>query len=80
MEPKEQTKAIKGKSNYQWRAAIIFDDLINKIKKILNELYERLDINKFYFEYVGPTKDVSFYEYMDSKGLFKELKNNRIKI
>ena len=46
----------------------------------MNELYESVDKNKLYFEYVGPTKDVSFYEYMDSKELFKELKNNRIKI
>ena len=39
--------------------------LLTKEKKI-NELYESIDKNKLYFEYVGPTKDVSFYEYMDS--------------
>ena len=31
------------------------------------------------FEYRGPTKDVSFYEYMDSKELFNTIKNNQIK-
>ena len=45
----------------------------------MNELYESVDKNKLYFEYVGPTKDVSFYEYMDSKELFNEIKNNQIK-
>ena len=28
--------------------------------------------NKLYFEYVGPTKDFSFYEYYDSQELFNE--------
>ena len=27
------------------------------------------------FEYVGPTKDVSFYEYKDSKELFNAIKD-----
>ena len=27
----------------------------------MNELYESVDKNKLYFEYGGPTKDVSFY-------------------
>ena len=60
-------------------ATIIFNDTINKRKKIMNELYEKVDKNKLYFKYVGPTKDVSFYEYMDSKELFDEIKNNRFK-
>ena len=30
-------------------------------------------------EYVGPTKDISFYEYMDSKELFNAIKNSQIK-
>ena len=33
LKPKEQTKPIKDKSNNQSRAAIIFNDLINKTKK-----------------------------------------------
>ena len=61
-------------------ASIIFNDTINKRKKIMNELYEKVDKNKLYFKYVGPTKDVSFYEYMDSKELFDEIKNNRLRI
>ena len=38
-------------------------------------MYESVDKNKLYFEYVGPIKDGSFYEYMDSKELFNELKD-----
>ena len=33
----------------------------------MNELHEKVDMNKLYFEYKGPTKGVSFYEYFDSK-------------
>ena len=36
-------------------------------------------MNKLYFEYIGPTKDVNFYEYYDSKGFFSEFKNNALK-
>ena len=36
----------------------------------MKELYNNVDMNKLYFRYVGPTKDVNFYEYMDSKKLF----------
>ena len=43
------------------------------------ELYEKVDRNNLKFDYIDPTKDVSFYEYMDSKELFSELKNNRLK-
>ena len=42
-------------------------------------MYERVDKNKIYFECVGHSKDVSFYEYMDSSELFNELKDIRIK-
>ena len=72
LKPKEQIKPTEGKSNNQSRAAIIFNDLISKRKSIMNELYERVDKNKLKFEYVDNTKDVSFYEYMDSKELFDE--------
>ena len=34
---------------------------------------------KLCFEYVGPTKDLSFHEYMDSKESFNELRDNRIR-
>ena len=43
-------------------------------------MYESVDTNKLKFEYVGNTKDVSFYEYMDSKELFNKIRNGQIKI
>ena len=43
------------------------------------EWYESVDKNQLYFEYVGPTKDVRFYKYMDSKQIFNELRDNRIR-
>ena len=45
----------------------------------MSELHDSVDYNNLKFEYVGPTKDVSFYEYMDSKELFNAIKNNQIK-
>ena len=36
-------------------------------------------MNKFYFKYEGPTKDVNFNEYYDSKHLFNGIKNQHIK-
>ena len=44
----------------------------------MKELYDKVDYNNLKFEYVGPTKDVSFYEYKNSKELFSAIKNNRI--
>ena len=70
LKPKEETKPIKDTSNNQSRATIIFNDLINKRKELMNDLYDSVDYNNLKFEYVGPTKDVSFYEYRDSKELF----------
>ena len=66
LKPEEQTKAIEGKSNNQSKAKNIFNNLI-KEQTIMNKLYESVDYNNLNFEYVDPTKDVSFYEYMDSK-------------
>ena len=40
---------------------------------------ESVDKNKLKFEYVCNTKDVSFYEYMDSKELFNKIKNKQLK-
>ena len=79
MKPKEQTKPIEDKSNNQSRATIIFNELINKRKELMSELYDSVDYNNLKFEYVGPTKDVSFYEYRDSKELFNAIKNSQIK-
>ena len=45
----------------------------------MNKLCESVDKNKLHFKYEGNTKDVSFYEYMDSKELFNKIKNNQIK-
>ena len=79
MKPKEQTKPIEDKSNNQSKAAIIFDNLINKRKEIMSELHDSVDYNNLKSEYVGPTKDASFYEYMDSKELFNAIKSSQIK-
>ena len=42
-------------------------------------MHDRVDYNNLKFEYIGPTKDVSFYEYMDSKELFNAIKSSQIK-
>ena len=44
----------------------------------MKELYDRVDYNNLKYEYVSKNKDVSFYEYMDSKQLFSRIKNNQI--
>ena len=79
MKPKEQAKPIEDKFNNRSKATIIFDDPINKRKETVSELHDSVDYNNLKFEYVGPTKDVSFYEYMDSKELFNTIKNSQIK-
>ena len=80
MKPKEQTKPIENKSNNQSKATIIFNDLINKRKKIMSELYDSADYNNLKFEYIGPNKDVSFYEYKDSKERFNAIKIIRLNL
>ena len=45
----------------------------------MSELYDSVDYNNLSFECVGPSKDVNFYEYMDSKELFNAIKNDQIK-
>ena len=76
--PKEETKPIDDKSNNQSKAAIIFNKLINERKDLMKELYDRVDYNNLKFDFVGPTKDVSFYEHRDSKELFSAIKNKLI--
>ena len=61
------------------RSTIIFNDLISKRKKIMSELYDSIDYNNLQFEYIGATKDVSFYEHKDSKERFNAIRNNQIK-
>ena len=75
----EETKPIKDTSNNQSRTAIIFNDLIDKRKELMSKLYDSVDYKDLKFEYIGPTEDVSFYEYMDSKELFNAIKNSQIK-
>ena len=79
LNPEEQKKTIEDKSNNSPKARIIFDDLINKRKELMSELYDSVDYNNLNFEYVGPTKDVSFYKYRDSKDLRNAIRNSRIK-
>ena len=74
MKPKEQTKSIEDKPNNQSKATITFSDLISKRKEIMSELHDSVDYNNLKFECVDPVKDVSFYEYMDSKELFNAIK------
>ena len=45
----------------------------------MQELHDNADYNNLKFEYVGSSKNVSFYEYMDSKELFNAIKNIQIK-
>ena len=46
----------------------------------MSELHDSVDYNNLKFEYVGPTKDVRFYEYKNSKELLSAIKNNQIKL
>ena len=78
MKPKEQTKPIEGKLNNQSRATIIFNELISKRSGLMKELYDHVDYNNLKFDFVGPTRDVNFDEYMDSKELFNKIKDNKI--
>ena len=76
---KEETKPIEDKSNKS-RATIIFNDLINKRKEIMSELHDSAGYNNLKYTYVGPTKDVRFYEYRYSKELFNAIKSSQIKL
>ena len=80
LKPIEQEKPIESKSNDESKVKTIFNDLISKRKETMNELYESIDYNNSKFEYVGPTKDVSFNEYKDSKELFNAIKNSQIRL
>ena len=80
MKLREETKPIKDKSNNQSRAKDIFNELVIKRKELMSELYDSVDYNNLNFECIGPTKNVGFYEYKDSKEPFNAIKNNQIKI
>ena len=79
LNPKEQTKPTEDKSNNQPKATAIFNKLINRRKQLMSKLYDSVDYDNLKFEYAGKTKDVSFYECMNSKELFNAIKNNQIK-
>ena len=72
LKPKEETKPTEDKSNNESRATGTFNELINKRKELMSELYDSVDYNNLNFEYVGLTNGVSFYEYKDSKELFMQ--------
>ena len=78
LKPKEETKPTEDKYNNKSRATIILNELINRRKDLMKELYVSVEYNNVKFEYVGLTKDVSFYEYKDSKELFNAIKDNQI--
>ena len=44
----------------------------------MSKLYDSVDYNNLKFEYVGPAKDVSFYEYKDSKNFLMHQKIIRL--
>ena len=75
----EETKPIEDTPNNQSSATIVFNDFINKRNELMSDLYNSVDCNDLKFEYIGPTKDVGFYEYMNSKELFNAIRNSQIK-
>ena len=75
----EETKPIKDTPNNQSTASVVFKDLINKRKELINGLCDNVDYNNLKFGYLGPTEDVRFYEYTNSKELFNAIKNSQIK-
>ena len=44
----------------------------------MNDLHDNIEYNHFKFEYVGPTKDVSFYRHKDTQQLLNWIKNKKI--
>ena len=47
LKTKEETKPIEDKSNNQSKATIIFNELINKRKDLMKELYDKVDNDNF---------------------------------
>ena len=77
LKPKE-IKPIEDRPNNRLKNATIFNELISKRKELMNKLYDSVDYNNLKFEYVGPTEDVSFCEYKNSKELFNAIRDNKI--
>ena len=78
LKPKDEIKPIEGTPNNQSKAKTIFNELINKRKELMNKLYDSVDYNNLKFEYMTKAKDVSFYEYKDSKELFNVIRDGKI--
>ena len=63
----------KSKQNRLWINLIISQKLqlylviLSAKEKKMSKLYDSVDYNNLKFGYIGPTKEVSFYKYMDSK-------------
>ena len=75
---KEELRPIEGTPNNHSKARIIFNELINKRNESMNKLYDNVEYNNLKFEYVSRAKDVSFYEYRDSKERFNAIKYGKI--
>ena len=75
----EERKPIEGTPNNQSKARIIFNELINKRKKLMTKLHDSVDYNNLKFEYMTKAKDfISFYEYRDSRELFNTIRDGKI--
>ena len=74
----KEIKPIEDKPNNQLKAATIFNELISKRKELMNKLYDSVDYNNLKFEYMTKAKDVSFYEYRDSKELLNAIRDGKI--
>ena len=74
----EKAKPIEDKTNNPSRAATTFNELISKRTELMNKLCYSVDYNNLKFEYVGPTKDVSFYEYRNPKEHFNAIIDGKI--
>ena len=83
LKPKEQTKPIEDKSNDQSKATFssytkLYLVILLTKEKLMSELHDSFDYDNLQFQYICPTNDVRFCEYMDSKELFNAI-NNQIK-
>ena len=67
MKANEETKPIENKSNKS-KSEIIFNELINKRKDLMKELYDSVEYENLNFKYVdSKNNDVSFYGYKNCK-------------
>ena len=68
LKPKEETKPIENKYNNKPKSEIIFNELINKRKDLMKELYDSVEYENLNFKYVdSKNNDVSFYGYKNCK-------------